>query len=402
MTASDLLTLAVESLRLHRLRTILTLVGIAVGVTAVLLLTALGEAAKGYVINEFSGIGTNLVIVLPGKVETSGATPTFGGSVRDLTIADAEAVRRQVPAVREVAPLSLGSAAFEGAGRSRDVRIIGTTAEYARIRSLVVRAGQFLPGGDPHRGDRVCVIGSKLAWEVFRGESPLGQSVRIADARFRVIGVLAPKGESLGFNMDDIAIVPVATGLKLFNQSSLFRIMTEAVDPSAIEAAKRQVRQVLIERHDGDEDFTLITQDAMLKTFGNIIDNLTAALAGIAAISLAVAGIGIMNVMLVSVSERTAEVGLFKAIGARRQQIMNLFLVEALTLSVAGAGIGVATGLALIAVAAGIWPDFPIGPSPVWIAVVLALSLASGSIFGLLPARRAASLSAADALRGRM
>lgn len=402
MSASDLLTLAVESLRLHRLRTSLTLAGIAVGVTAVLLLTALGEAAKAYVINEFSGIGTNLVIVLPGKVETSGSTPTFGGSVRDLTIADAEAIRRQVPAAREVAPLALGSAAFEAAGRSRDVRIIGTTAEYAHVRSLVVRAGQFLPSGDPNHGDRVCVIGPKLAWEVFRGQNPLGQSVRIADARFRVIGVLAPKGESLGFNMDDIAIVPVATGLRLFNQSSLFRIMVEAVDPSAIEAAKSQVRGVLLDRHDGDEDFTLITQDAMLKTFGNIIDNLTVALAGIAAISLAVAGIGIMNVMLVSVSERTAEVGLFKAIGARRQQILNLFLVEALTLSVAGAGIGVALGVALIAVAAGLWPNFPIEPSPVWIGVVLALSLAAGSIFGLLPARRAAALSAADALRGRM
>ncbi|TPW16884.1 MAG: hypothetical protein FD129_585, partial [bacterium] len=351
MTPADLLLMAVESLRIHRLRTILTLAGIAVGVTAVLLLTALGEAAKGYVTREFSGIGSNLVIVLPGKVETSGGTPTFGGSVRDLTIADAEAVRRQVSAARDVAPLAMGSAAFEAAGRSRDVRIFGTTAAYARVRNMVVRSGQFLPAGDPHRGDRVCVVGSKLAFEIFGGENPLGQSVRIADARFRVIGVLAPKGESLGFNMDDIAIVPVASGLKLFNQSSLFRIMVEAVDPSAIEAAKSQIRSVLMDRHDDDEDFTLITQDAMLKTFGNIIDNLTAAVAGIAAISLAVAGIGIMNVMLVSVSERTAEVGLFKAIGAQRRQILSLFLVEALTLSVAGAMIGILIGVALIELA---------------------------------------------------
>lgn len=402
MRPSDLAALALESLRLHRLRTMLTLAGIAIGVTAVLILTALGEAARAYVVREFAGIGTNLVIVLPGKVETSGGGVPFGGTVRDLTIDDAQAVARQAPAARMMAPLSLGAATFSWGGRSRDVRVFGTTAEYAVIRNTNVRSGQFLPPGDPRQGDRVCVIGQTLAHEVFQGANPLGEAVRIADARFRVIGVLEPKGEALGFNMDDIAIVPVATNLRLFNQTSLFRIMVQAVDATAIEAVKKQVRGILIERHDGDEDFTLITQDAMLKTFGNVIDSLTVALAGIAAISLAVAGIGIMNVMLVSVSERTTEVGLFKALGAPRGQILNVFLAEALFLSLAGALAGVLLGLVVIAIAAGLWPDFPIRPSPVWIGVVIGLSMAFGVIFGLMPARRAARLQAADALRGKM
>jgi putative ABC transport system permease protein len=396
------LSLAAESLQKHRLRTGLTLAGIAIGVTAVLLLTALGEAAKAYVINEFASIGTNLVIVLPGRVETSGSSPTFGGAVRDLTIDDAEALKRQVSAAREVVPLSLGSGPFEYGGRSRSVRVIGTTAEYAQVRNLKVTSGQFLPPGDPRQGDRVVVVGVQLAREVFQGENPLGKAVRVADARFRVIGVLEPKGQALGFNMDDVALIPVATGLKLFNQSSLFRIMIQAADPAAIPQAQSQSRRVLIDRHDGDEDFTLITQDAMLKTFGRVIDSLTVALAGIAAISLAVAGIGIMNVMLVSVSERTTEVGLLKALGARRRQILSVFLVEALSLSLIGALSGVALGLVLISVAAGLWPAFPVRPSLPWIGVVMMMALVAGVGFGLMPARRAAGLQAAEALRGKM
>lgn len=403
MRFSDMIGLAAETLRLHKLRTGLTLAGITIGVTAVLLLTALGEAAKGFVVNEFAGIGTNLVIVLPGKVETSsGSSPTFGGTVRDLTIDDAEAIRRQASSVREVAPLSMGSAAVEYGGRSRTVRIMGTTAAYAEVRNLKVRIGQFLPPGDPRQGDRVAVLGPTLQREVFQGENPLGKSIRIGDARFRVIGVMASKGESMGFNMDDVAIIPVATGLRLFNQSGLFRIMAQAGDASTIPVALKQVKSIMMERHDDEEDFTLITQDAMLKTFGSIIDSLTVALAGIAAISLAVAGIGIMNVMLVSVSERTTEVGLLKALGARRGQILNMFMVEALALSIIGAAVGIVVGVTIIYIAAGIWPDFPIGPNLVWIGAVLLLSLLAGTGFGILPARRAARLQAADALRGKM
>ncbi len=401
MKRRDLIALAQETLTLHRLRTGLTLSAIAIGVTAVLLLTALGDAAKGYVVNEFAGVGTNLVIVVPGKVETSGGMPAFGGSTRDLTLEDCDAVARQSAAVRKVAPFSLGTGSIEYEERSRDVRVIGSTAPFLDVRKLSISAGRFLPPGDPRQGDRVVVLGQKVARELFQGENPLGRLVRIAQWRFRVIGVLGPKGSSLSIDYDDLVIVPVSVGLRMFNQTGLFRIMVEAASPEAVPVALEQVKAVLIARHDDDEDFILITQDAMLKTFSAVIDALTAGLAGIAAISLAVAGIGIMNVMLVSVSERTGEVGLLKALGARRRQILDVFLVEAVMLSTAGAVVGVLVGVAVILIAARIWPFIPLHPSPGWIALVMALALGAGVSFGLMPARRAARLDAADALRGR-
>lgn len=400
MKGRDVLELAFESLRTHRLRTGLTLLAIAIGVTAVLLLTALGDAAKAYVVNEFAGIGTNLVIAIPGKTETRGV-PAAGGSTRDLTLDDAEAIRRQAPAISEVSPLSLGSSPFAYGGRTRTVYVAGTTASYATIRNISVALGRFLPAGDPRLGANVVVIGPKLQHEVFRDENPLGKSVRLGEWRLRVIGVIQPKGRSLGVDFDDMAFVPVATGLRMFNQSTLFRIMAQARDGPSVKPAQIQMKSILMDRHDGDEDFTLITQDAMLATFGSIIDALTVALAGIAAISLAVAGIGVMNVMLVSVSERTSEVGLLKALGARRRQILTVFMVEALLLSILGALLGVVLGLLGIAIGAGIWREFPLRPSPGWIAAVLLLSLAAGASFGWLPARRAARLLPADALRGR-
>jgi putative ABC transport system permease protein len=397
----DLVTLAWETLRLHRLRTGLTLAAIAIGVTAVLILTALGDAAKAYVVKEFAGVGTNLVIVVPGRVETSGGMPAFGGSTRDLTLEDTDAIARRAGAVRRTAPFSLGTGAIEFEQRSRDVRVIGTTSDFLEVRKLGIGAGRFLPPGDPRQGDRVVVLGQKVARELFQGQNPLGRLVRIAEWRFRVIGVLAPKGVSLSIDYDDLVIVPVAVQMKMFNQRGLFRIMVEAATPEAVPVAQEQVREILTERHDGDEDFTLITQNAMLATFSTVIDGLTAGLAGIAAISLAVAGIGIMNVMLVSVSERTGEVGLLKALGARRRQILEVFMAEALMLSSGGALLGIAAGLLAIGVAAAIWTFIPLRPSPGWIVLVMVLAVLAGVGFGIMPARRAAALAAADALRGR-
>lgn len=400
MTFADLLGLASEAQWRHRLRTSLTLGGIAIGVTAVILLTALGEAAKAYVVDQFASLGSNLVIVLPGKVETSGM-PTFGGATNDLTIEDAEALLRQAPAVRRTAPISMGSAEFTFESRTRDVRIFGTTSDFKDIRGLEMRLGQFLPPGDPRRGETVAVIGSKVAAEVFQGVNPVGKPVRIGQWRFRVIGVLESKGSFLGIDFDDMVMVPVSTGLKLFDQTSLFRIFTQAATSEDVPRAITQIKDVLIERHDDTEDFTLITQDAMLGTFRAVIDALTTALAGIAAISLAVAGIGIMNVMLISVSERSSEVGLLKALGAKRGQILRVFLVEALLLSGAGAVIGIVVGNAIVLIAAAIFPDMPLRPSPQWIGAVIALALVAGVAFGLLPARRAAGLQAAEALQGK-
>jgi putative ABC transport system permease protein len=400
MTWNDVARLALETLRLHRLRTGLTVVAVGIGVTAVLLLTALGDAAKRYVIGQFAAVGTNLVMVLPGKTETAGMGMAITGGTHPLTLEDCEAIRRRATAITLTAPLSIGSAQVEHGVRHRDVFVLGSTDAYAPMRNLALTSGEFLPPGDPARGERVAVLGTRLARELFAGANPLGATIRIATARFRVIGVLAPKGQSLGIDFDDVAIVPVGSAMRLFNQSSLFRIAGQAKDATSIPVAIEQVRAILADRH-REEDFTLITQDAMLKSFRSIIDALTIGLAGIAAISLAVAGIGIMNVMLVSVSERVAEVGLLKALGGQRRQITRLFLAEALLLSALGALAGIGAGLVGMRIATGIFPALPLVPSGSWIAAVVMLSLALGGVFGLIPARRAARLDAVEALRGR-
>jgi putative ABC transport system permease protein len=393
-----MVALALETLRLHRLRTTLTVTAVAVGATAVLLLTALGDAAKRYVVDQFAAIGTNLVMVRPGRTETSGMIGAVGTATRDLTLDDAEAIRRRSPSARAVAPVSLGTASFEYGGRDREVYVVGAVPLFFPMRGLKLAAGRPLPEGDPRRGDHVVVIGSRLAREVFQGENPLGRSVRIARAHFRVIGLLEPKGQVLGVDYDDMCVVPVGIGMRLFNQSNLFYVMVQASDTRSVEAAAREARAVILDRH-RDEDFTVVTQDAMLASFRAILDALTLALAGIAAISLAVAGIGIMNVMLVSVSERVAEIGLLKALGARRRQIAWLFLLEALALSAAGALTGLAAGMALSWVAARMFPVLQLVPSPGWMGLITALALVVGGAFGLMPARRAAALEPVEALR---
>jgi putative ABC transport system permease protein len=398
MRFADVLGLAIESLRLHRLRTGLSTAAVAIGVTAVLLLTTLGDAAKGYVVAQFASFGSNLVIVMPGRTETFGATTSVDAGTRDLTIADGEAVRRRSPAAAVAVPVALGNAGVEYEGRRRDVYVIGTTAEYAPLRGLRIAAGSFLPAGDAQRGERVVVIGSRLRRELFAGENPLGARVRIGEAPFRVIGALESQGRTMGVDMDDLAVIPVATALPLFGESTLHRLMLQARDVTAVPRLVADARAIITDRH-RDEDFTIVTQDALLTSFRAILDALTAALAAIAAISLAVAGIGIMNVMLVAVSERVGEVGLLKALGARRRQVAQLFLAEAVLLTGLGATIGIALGLALIAVASRLWPALPFAASPVWIALVLGLALAAGAAFGVWPARRASALPAVEALR---
>jgi putative ABC transport system permease protein len=399
MRSTDVLALAAESLRLHRLRTLLTLTAVAVGAVAVLILTSLGEGAKRYVVAQFAALGSNGIAAMPGRTETTGIAPAFGGT-RDLTLEDAEDIRRRVPTATDVVPFSLGAARVEWEQRHRDIYVVGVTAGYAPMLDLRVARGRFLPGGDPRRGEPVAVLGPKVARELFGAENPLGQNIRIAGGRFRVVGVLEEKGTALGIDFDDLILVPVSSGLRLFNQSGLNRILIQSRSEESIPATVEQARAVLAERHRA-EDFTLITQDAMLRSFRSIIQAITLALAAIAAVSLAVAGIGIMNVMLVSVSERVSEVGLLKALGGTPAQITWLFLAEALLLSGSGALAGILLGAAVLRGASGLWPAVDLSPSAVWVAVIFAFALVNGAVFGLMPARRASRLQAAEALRGK-
>ena len=399
MALGELIAFAVGALRGHRLRTVLSVAGVAVGIAAVIALTALGEGARRYVVQEFSSLGSNLLIVLPGKVETTGMMP-FGGTVHDLTIDDYRAVVTRIPEVLRAAPLATGEETLRFGGKARSVPVIGTTEELIEVRRLRIGAGQFLPPGDPNRGGAEIVLGVKVAQELFGAESPLGRVVRLGEWRFRVVGVLEPRGRSLGFDFDDLVFVPVRTSMRIFNRSSLFRILVELPEDGDLKAGKEAVIELLAERHRA-EDVTVITQDAVVDTLDSILGVLTLALAAIASVSLTVAGVGIMNVMLVAVSERRHEIGLLKALGASTTQILAVFITEAAVLSTFGGLVGLGAGWAAVVAFVQVYPTFP-AATPVWAVVAsLVMSMVVGVFFGVVPARRAAHLDPVEALVGR-
>jgi putative ABC transport system permease protein len=399
MKTRDLLGFSLTALRGHRLRTWLSLIGVGIGVASVIMLTSLGEGARLYVTGEFSSLGSNLLIFLPGKTETRGAMPVIGGVAHDLTVEDAEALRRRIPQIERVAPISLGTAAVSYGDRRREVTVIGTTHDILKVRGLRVGAGRFLPEGE--RDAPVCVLGARVQRELFGNQNPLGEMVRLGDTRLRIIGTLAPRGTSIGMNLDEVVEIPVDTAMRMFNRTGLFRLMAQVRSHAALEPARRAILATLKERHDNQEDVTVLTQDAVLATFNQILSLLTAVLTGIAAVSLTVAGIGIMNVMLVSVSERTTEIGLLKAVGVTTPQIVQVFLLEAALLSTSGGLLGLAVGIGAGKFLQHMYPDFPVRPP--WWAVVAALvvSIAVGLVFGSMPARRAARLDPVEALMRR-
>ena len=399
MSFFDLLRYASGGVRGHRLRTSLSLLGVAIGVGSVILLTSLGEGARRYIVGEFASLGSNLLIIVPGKTETAGFAPLVSTAPHDLTRQDAEALAQRVPSVRRVAPLVAGTAALRAGERSREVTVVGTTREMLGIRHLKMSIGRFLPADEPDAA--VCVLGARVQRELFPGENPLGQLVRIGDWRFRVIGVIAPRGTSIGMDLDEVVEIPVDTSLRLFDRTSLFRILAEVHSHEEIDRARLAALNVLRERHGGKEDVTILTQDSVLATFNSILKALTAALAGIAAISLGVAGLGIMNVMLVSVTERTREIGLLKAVGVTYAQVVAVFLLEAAVLATVGGCVGLAAGLGAARVLQHIYPEFPFQP-PSWaILAALGVSCSVGLLFGILPARNAARLDPVTALMRR-
>lgn len=399
MAPLDLLAFALGALRGHRLRTALSVTGVAIGIASVLALTALGEGARRYIVDEFATLGSNLVIILPGKVETTGGMP-FGGVTHDLTLEDHGAVAR-LGRVRRAVPLAVATENLRFGGLGRAVPILGTTAEYLAIRRLRMASGSFLPAGDAERAGTEIVLGTRVARELFPGGNALGQVVRAGPARFQVVGVLAPRGPSmLGVDLDDAAFIPVRTAMRLFNRASLFRIVAEVRIFAEMDLAKAEILDLLKARHRA-EDVTVFTQDAMLTAFSAILGALTLTLAGIASVSLVVAGVGIMNVMLVSVTERRAEIGLLKALGAADGQILLAFLAEAAILAALGGGLGLAAGTSGVRLLALVYPAFP-AAIPLWaVGAALALSFVVGLGFGVWPARRATRLDPVAALAGR-
>jgi putative ABC transport system permease protein len=279
--------------------------------------------------------------------------------------------------------------------------VLGSTAELMDIRHMEMAQGQFLPPGDPRHSQPVCVIGAKVATELFAARSALGEWLRVGDRRFRVIGILATQGESLGFNTDEIVIVPLAAAQALFNTESLFRVLVEAKSREQIAIAQRDIEEILRERHDGKREVTVITQDAVLATFDRILRALTLAVGGLAAISLAVAGILIMNVMLISVTQRRHEIGLLKALGATGANIRLMFFTEAVLLALGGAALGLAVGKLGQLFIGQLFPSIPF-TAPWWAVIAAPLTaIATAVLFSVAPARRAARLDPVRALSKR-
>ncbi len=402
MRIEDVGRFAWRSLWGYRTRTLLMILAMSIGVASVVVLTSLGEGARRYVRNQFETLGTNLIVVFPGRADTASGSGGMisGRTPRDLTLEDALSLRR-ISGVQYVTPLNLVSGEASWRGRHRDVPVVGSTSALLGLWNLTMAQGSFLPSEDPRRATPVCVIGSNVRQELFGLQPALGQWVRVGDRRFRVVGIIAPKGEFVGLNLDELVIIPVASAQVLFNLPSLLRIGVQTYNPEDVRRVKREIRRVLRERHDGEEDVTIITEDALAKAFDRILVALTLAVGGIAAISLAVAGILIMNVMLIAISQRTSEIGLLKAIGATPAQIRFLFFAEAATLSLAGGVAGSMLGQIGSFVIRLMYPALP-AFAPAWAAIAaMAISLLTGIAFSVLPARRAAKLDSAAALARR-
>jgi putative ABC transport system permease protein len=389
-----------EAMTSQKLRSVLMLLAMSIGVAAVVVLTALGEGARRYVVGEFASLGTNLVVVMPGYSETTGFAPFVTATPRDLTLDDAESLLHS-PAVAKVAPVVVGTASVSYGGREREAVAVGTTAEFAEVRHLTIQQGRFIPPGDPERGAPVLVIGSTIREALFGSTSAVGDWVRVGDRRFRVIGELESSGQSLGMDLGQMVVMPVNQAQALLDTPALYRVLVQAKSRSLLPQTERDVTRIIKERHEGKRDVTVITQDSVLSTFDRILSALTLTVAGIAGISLVVAGILVMNVMLVSVSQRTAEIGLLKALGATGRTVLTMFLAEAALMALAGAVLGLALGYGGVFAIGKAYPDFPVAP-PLWaVAAAVVVAFGTGLGFGVWPARRAARLDPVAALSRR-
>ena len=401
MRFSDLLRYNFIALMRHRFRTFMILIAISIGVIAVNLLTGLGEGARLFVLGEFSFMGKDTFVIMPGKKETTGGMPPITGETpREITIADVQAISR-LPGVERVAPILPGNAEVSFGSRHREVITVGTNADYFRARSLEVKQGRALPELDLHEAEAVCVLGNKIRKELFGNERALGQWIRAGNRRFRVIGILEERGQGMGMDLSDIVLIPVASAQMLFNKEGMFRVLVEVNALPALEQVKERVISTMKERHEGEEDITVVTQDALLSSFSDIIQTMTFAVGGIGAISLLVAGILIMNVMLITVSQRTSEVGLLKAIGASSAMVRLVFLSEAVMIALIGATLGIVISESVIWMVGNAYPSIPF-TTPWWAKISsLCVAVFSAVLFSWLPAQRAAQLAPVDALMSK-
>jgi putative ABC transport system permease protein len=410
MKLLESIRIAMRALAANKLRSVLTMLGIIIGVGAVITLMSVGRGVEKYVTDQFSSAGTNLLFIVPGQLSEGPPTSSRSGQ---LTLSDARAIGDplRVPDVVAVAPEVVGGATITRGKRDMNVSVNGVTPEFSRVRSWKTTIGDFISASDVESRSRVAVIGIDVYHKLFDpSEYPIDQTIRINNLVFRVIGVMEKRGGSSFGNQDESVFVPLTTA-----QDRLFRRKTVSGDyhvsviyasvasPDQMDAAQEQIAELLRERHNinylDEDDFSIINQTDLISIFGDILGALTLFLGAIAGISLLVGGIGIMNIMLVSVTERTREIGLRKAVGAKRRDILGQFLIEAVTLAVFGGILGIIIGTTGAEAISSFIESFSavVGIDAILISILF--SMAVGLFFGIYPAYRASQLNPIDALR---
>jgi len=397
MLFPDLIRLTTSSFLAYRMRSFLTGLGIAIGITAVILLTSIGEGLHQFVLAEFSQFGTNLIAIQPGKTQTQGGNVGIFGSVRTISIEDAQALLH-LPNVEYINPSVTGNAEVRFEGKTRRTTVFGAGHDFTRVMASRIQMGNSLPDDDPTQPRALVVLGSKIRQELFSGINPLGNYLRIGGQRYRIVGVMEPKGQMLGFDLDDTVFIPAARALELFNRPGLMEIQLSYKPNADLEGMEHSITALLQQRH-GRVDFTLIPQEKALEVLGSVLDVITFAVGALGGISLLVGGVGILTIMTMAVTERTAEIGLLRALGAREGQVLTLFLGEAILLSALGGGAGLALGIGIAQTLHWLFPAMPVH-TPWLFALVAELSAVSiGLVAGVTPARRAARLDPVEALR---
>jgi putative ABC transport system permease protein len=397
MKFQDLFIFSSYSVVSQKMRSFLTSLGIAIGVVCVIFLTGLGQGLQTFIISQFTQFGSNIISITPGKTETMGLPLGVFGTVKPLTFEDAEALER-LPVIQVAVPVSAGNGEIEYGERVRRSSVVGTGADYDVIVDAKDMLGEYLPHDNPKSPRSLAVLGPKMRDELFGDINPLGELVRVNSERFRVIGVLPPKGDFLGFDLDDAIYIPMAKFQSMFNVNNFQELDVVHYERYATEEAVASIKRLMIDRH-GSEDVTIVTQANMLETLEDIMQWLKFTVAAFGGISLLVGGVGIFTIMTVAVNERTSEIGVLRAVGASRKKIRDVFLLESIFLAILGALLGLSIGFAAVYIALIFYPDMPIAIAWDYIVYAVFISLAIGLIAGFLPARAAAQLDPVEALR---